>query len=136
MKVNALQVRQAFGRILKKLNKSGEPIIIEKGRSPVAVLISMQAFKERFIDYREQKKRARGLASVFLPPVIFHDASILASWLNRFCTGGQLLSYGCSEIANRPAHGAVAVPSSNPTERIGALRGLSLSGGNLHHRDG
>lgn len=57
MKVNALQVRQSFGKILKKLTASGEPIIIEKGREPVAVLISIQAFNERFIDYREKQKR-------------------------------------------------------------------------------
>jgi PHD/YefM family antitoxin component YafN of YafNO toxin-antitoxin module len=57
MKVNALQVRQSLGRILEKLKKTDEPIIIEKGREPVAVLISLRVFKERFIDYREEQKR-------------------------------------------------------------------------------
>ena len=57
MKINALQIRQSFGKILKQLQRSDEPIIIEKGRVPVAVLISLKVFKERFIDYREQKKR-------------------------------------------------------------------------------
>ena len=57
MKVNALQVRQSFGKILRKLQLKDEPIVIEKGRQPVAVLISMKCFKERFIDYREQAKR-------------------------------------------------------------------------------
>ncbi|MBI1862453.1 MAG: type II toxin-antitoxin system Phd/YefM family antitoxin [Deltaproteobacteria bacterium] len=57
MKVNALQVRQSFGKILKKLIASDEPIIIEKGRLPVAVLISLKTFQERFIDYREQQKK-------------------------------------------------------------------------------
>lgn len=57
MKVNALQIRQSFGKILKKLQSAGEPIIIEKGRQPVAVIISLKAFQERFIDYREKKKR-------------------------------------------------------------------------------
>jgi len=57
MKINALQLRQSFGKILKKLLSTDEPIIIEKGRVPVAVLISLKAFRERFIDYREQQKR-------------------------------------------------------------------------------
>jgi PHD/YefM family antitoxin component YafN of YafNO toxin-antitoxin module len=57
MKTNALQIRQSFGKILRKLLTTHEPIIIEKGREPVAVLISLKTFKERFIDYREQQKR-------------------------------------------------------------------------------
>ena len=57
MKVNALQVRQSFGAVLEKLRKSDEPIVIEKGREPVAVLISMKMFRERFVDYREEQKR-------------------------------------------------------------------------------
>ncbi len=63
MKVNALQVRQSFGKILKKLLASDEPIIIEKGRAPVAVLISLKTFHERFIDLREQKKKEAVLAA-------------------------------------------------------------------------
>jgi PHD/YefM family antitoxin component YafN of YafNO toxin-antitoxin module len=55
--VTALQIRQSFGKILKKLQKDDEPILVEKGREPVAVLISLKAFQERFIDYREKKKR-------------------------------------------------------------------------------
>lgn len=57
MKVNALQIRQSFGKILKRLQQSDEPIIVEKGRVPVAVLISLKTFRERFIDFREQQKR-------------------------------------------------------------------------------
>ena len=63
MKVNALQVRQSLGRILEKLKKTEETIIIEKGREPVAVLISLRIFKERFIDYREEQKRPRAPGS-------------------------------------------------------------------------
>ncbi|MBI2339414.1 MAG: type II toxin-antitoxin system Phd/YefM family antitoxin [Deltaproteobacteria bacterium] len=55
--VNALQIRQSFGKILRRLKKKDEPLLIEKGRAPVAVLLSLKAFKERFIDYREKEKR-------------------------------------------------------------------------------
>jgi PHD/YefM family antitoxin component YafN of YafNO toxin-antitoxin module len=59
MKVTALEIRNAFGKVLKKLQCSNEPIIIEKGRKPVAVLISMQMFEQRFIDKLEAEKRHR-----------------------------------------------------------------------------
>lgn len=57
MKVNALQIRQSLGSVLAKLSRADKPIIIEKNREPVAVLISMKMFKERFIDFQEQQKR-------------------------------------------------------------------------------
>ena len=57
MKVNALQLRQSLGKILEKLKKTDEPIIIEKGRQPVAVLVSLKVFRERFLDLREEQKR-------------------------------------------------------------------------------
>ena len=70
LNVNALQIRQSFGKILKKLQSQNEPIIVEKGRKPVAVLISLKTFQERFIDYRELKKRQELLR-------IFTDSSSL-----------------------------------------------------------
>ena len=57
MNVNALKIRKEFGRVLDSLNESGEPIIIEKNRIPVAVLISLEDFQNRFIDYRETEKK-------------------------------------------------------------------------------
>ena len=57
MKVNALQLRQSLGKILDRLKQEDEPILIEKGREPVAVLISLRMFRERFVDYREEQKR-------------------------------------------------------------------------------
>lgn len=56
-KVTALEIRQRFGGVLKKLQKKDEPILIEKGREPVAVLISLKTFNNRFIDFREKEKR-------------------------------------------------------------------------------
>ena len=57
MKVNALQLRQSLGKILERLKQEDQPIIIEKAREPVAVLISLRMFRERFVDYREEQKR-------------------------------------------------------------------------------
>lgn len=58
-KVNALKIRQSFGKILQDLKKQKEPILIEKGREPVAVLIPIEVFQKRFIDYREKEKVER-----------------------------------------------------------------------------
>jgi prevent-host-death family protein len=49
-KTNALQMRQNLGEILDQLRKHGEPILVEKGREPVAVLISIEEYKKRFVD--------------------------------------------------------------------------------------
>ncbi len=64
MKVTALQIRQSLGKILEMLQATDEPIVVEKGRTPVAVLISLKTFRERFVDYREKEKRDRLLADV------------------------------------------------------------------------
>ncbi len=57
--VNALMVRQHFGQILKNLEDSGEPILIEKGRKPVAVLVSMEFFHKRFFDFRDLEAKQK-----------------------------------------------------------------------------
>ncbi|MBI2603697.1 MAG: type II toxin-antitoxin system Phd/YefM family antitoxin [Deltaproteobacteria bacterium] len=59
MKVNALAIRQKLGKILKQLEELDEPIIVEKGRKPVAVLISMETFKRRFVDYQQEQIKAK-----------------------------------------------------------------------------
>ena len=46
-----------MGKILKKVSSSDTPIIIEKGRKDVAVLISIDTFNKRFVDLREEEKR-------------------------------------------------------------------------------
>ncbi len=62
MKVNALMVRQSFGKILKMLAAGNEPLVIEKGRKPVAVLITLEMFQKRFVDFQEIDKKNAILA--------------------------------------------------------------------------
>jgi prevent-host-death family protein len=50
IKTNALALRQNLGSIIDRLQKNGEPILVEKGRQPVAVLISLADYKKRFVD--------------------------------------------------------------------------------------
>ena len=49
-KVNALQLRQALGRVLRRLEKTGGPILLEKDRKPAAVIISLEEYRKRFVD--------------------------------------------------------------------------------------
>ena len=49
-KINALQLRQSMAKIIESVEKSGEPILLERGRKPAAVIISIQDFKSRFAD--------------------------------------------------------------------------------------
>ncbi|MBI4405311.1 MAG: type II toxin-antitoxin system Phd/YefM family antitoxin [Deltaproteobacteria bacterium] len=56
-KTNALHLRQNMGKIVDQLLKTGEPILLEKGRKPVAVLISMEDYQTRFVDREADELR-------------------------------------------------------------------------------
>lgn len=49
-KANVLQLRQNMGAIVQRLKDMGEPILLEKDRVPVSVLISLEDYKQRFVD--------------------------------------------------------------------------------------
>ena len=57
--VNALSVRSRLGEILDSLGRTGEPILISKGKKIRAVLITPEVFERRFLDFqaREEKER-------------------------------------------------------------------------------
>lgn len=56
-KVNALQLRQSLGAVLKRLAKSGRPILLEKDRKPAAVIISLEDYRKRFVDVEADRLR-------------------------------------------------------------------------------
>ena len=56
-KVNALQLRQALGRVLRRLEKTGGPILLEKDRKPAAVIISLAEYRKRFVDVEADELR-------------------------------------------------------------------------------
>ena len=62
--VNALKVRNNLGKILDRLNKSGEPILISKNRKIRAVLVTPEQFERRFLDWQAQDERRRFLAAI------------------------------------------------------------------------
>ena len=58
-KVNALELRQSLGKVVESIQRTGEPILLEKGRKPVAVLISIKDFQERFAEKAAAEARSR-----------------------------------------------------------------------------
>ncbi len=62
--VNALKIRNNLGKILDRLNKSGEPILISKNRKIRAVLVTPEQFERRFLDWQAQDERQRFLAAM------------------------------------------------------------------------
>jgi len=57
--VNALKIRNHLGEILDRLNDTGEPVFISKGRKIRAVLVTPEQFQKRFLDWKvkEEKKQ-------------------------------------------------------------------------------
>ncbi len=60
-RVNALALRQSLGSVLDDLDAGG-PILVEKARRPRAVLISLEDYRERFVDRIAAEER-RALAA-------------------------------------------------------------------------
>ena len=69
-KVNALELRQSLGKVLAALEKHGEPILLERGRKAVGVIVSIQDFQQRFVEKSATAARQKifdeidGLATV------------------------------------------------------------------------
>lgn len=57
MKVTALELRNQLGRILDRMDRDQEPVIVEKGRKPRAVLLPLALYRERFLDFQERALR-------------------------------------------------------------------------------
>jgi PHD/YefM family antitoxin component YafN of YafNO toxin-antitoxin module len=63
-KVNALELRQSLGKVIATLQRTGEPILLEKARKPVGVLISLKDFQERFVERSAADARKRILEEI------------------------------------------------------------------------
>jgi prevent-host-death family protein len=62
--VNALSLRQSLGSVLRSLERSGAPILIERRRRPAAVLISVEDYRERFVDREADERRREVVAAI------------------------------------------------------------------------
>lgn len=64
LKTNALKLRQSLGILLRKIEKTGEPILIERNRHPAAVLISLDDYQKRFVDHEADQQRKDMVARI------------------------------------------------------------------------
>ncbi|MBW1741513.1 MAG: type II toxin-antitoxin system Phd/YefM family antitoxin [Deltaproteobacteria bacterium] len=62
--VNALKIRNNLGEVLDLLDKTGEPILVSKGRKLRAVLITPEQFKKRFLDYQAEEQKRHLLETI------------------------------------------------------------------------
>ena len=63
-RLSALELRQSLGRALDVLQRTGEPILLERGRKPVAVVISLEDFRERFVEKAAAEERDRVIREI------------------------------------------------------------------------
>ncbi len=62
--VNALEIRNRLGGVLDRLEETGEPILVSKGRRIRAVLITPEDFQRRFLDRQTQERRRELLEKI------------------------------------------------------------------------
>ena len=59
-----MKLRTSLGEVLAELERHGEPIVVEKGRRPCAVLISLATFEQRFVDQVAAERRRELAAKI------------------------------------------------------------------------
>ena len=62
--VNALTIRNNLGKVLDSLHKTGQPILLSKGRKIRAVLITPEDFEKRFLDVQAEEDKRKLLATI------------------------------------------------------------------------
>jgi PHD/YefM family antitoxin component YafN of YafNO toxin-antitoxin module len=62
--VTALTLRNRLGEILDQLKKTGEPVVVSKGRKARAVMITPEQFEQRFLVYQAEEKKRELLAKI------------------------------------------------------------------------
>jgi PHD/YefM family antitoxin component YafN of YafNO toxin-antitoxin module len=62
--VNALSLRNNLGKVLDSLSQTGEPILVSKGKTVRAVLITPEDFKRRFVDVQSEEERKKLLETI------------------------------------------------------------------------
>ena len=57
--IGAAELRQSLGRLAKRLERDGEPVLLKVGSRPVGVIVSVKDFNERFALQKASEERAR-----------------------------------------------------------------------------
>jgi prevent-host-death family protein len=62
--VTAAELRQAMGKVAKRLARTGEPVLLTLDNQPVGVIVSVKDFEERFVLHDAAARRQRLLAEI------------------------------------------------------------------------
>ncbi len=62
--VTALELRQSFSKIANLLEQNQEPVLLLRGKKPIAVLISLRDYEERFAEKAAREARRALLAEI------------------------------------------------------------------------
>ncbi len=62
--VNALVIRNRLGEVLDELARTGEPVLVSKGREARAVLVTVEDFRRRFVDKLAEEERRHLIESI------------------------------------------------------------------------
>lgn len=89
-KVNALQMRQNMGAVIHELQRTGEPCLVEKGRVPVAVLISLADYRKRFVDIEADLERRKIIDEIKACQIKLPDGVSSLSLLQDLRAGDKL----------------------------------------------
>jgi len=73
--VTAAELRQAMGKVARGLERTGEPVLLELGKKPVGVLVSLKDFEERFA-LHDAAARRRALVEEILSDVRTASADV------------------------------------------------------------
>ena len=57
--IGAAELRQSLGRLAKRLERDGQPILLKVGSRPVGVIVSVKDYNERFALQKASEERAR-----------------------------------------------------------------------------
>jgi len=49
--VNALAIRKSLGSVLRQIEVDHAPVLVTKDRKPVAALVPIAMFRQRFVDF-------------------------------------------------------------------------------------
>ncbi len=83
---SALELRQSLGRIIARLRRTRQPVLLTKDRQPVGVLISLEDYQERFAEKDAADRRRQLLAkmdALARPGVDDREATELLAELRR-----------------------------------------------------
>lgn len=86
--ISSLTLRQSVTKVLATLRRTGEPILVENGRKPAAVLISLEDYQMRFVD-RDAHERRIALIKKILDSAAIADDPCPAEDILRELRGGQ-----------------------------------------------